>query len=364
MNRPNGKRTGSISSLNGLKAAAMILVFWWHSPMNKPDSPDLGLRMCEIFFVLSGFLVGVNHWDDEYPDVLRASYAYWKSKFLKIWPLHLIAFVIDCGASLIQSGRAFATRENALYALFNLGLLHAWGTDSKLYFSFNGATWFLSALLFCYLLAPVVISHFRKYRQPALPFIFFIAVRILLEYLNRRRHWYGITFDFHVAPFIHLLEFCAGLTMAPAFFSGRKLLQGRKRLPLLFSLLEIAGLAAYVYFAGFHFHGWLGGYYVLAACVLVLILSFQLGAVSRILSARPFSFFSSVQLEFFILHQAVFHFFQRCFPDSASNPVLFSALLFLLTTGLAFLYQKTLAKKATLLLEKILFRIRKAIIAE
>ena len=58
MNRPDGKRTGSIGSLNGLKAAAMILVFWWHSPMNKPDSPDLGLRMCEIFFVLSGFLFG------------------------------------------------------------------------------------------------------------------------------------------------------------------------------------------------------------------------------------------------------------------------------------------------------------------
>lgn len=43
-----------IGSLAGLKVIALLLLFWWHSPIPNPNV-DIGARVCEFFFVVSGF---------------------------------------------------------------------------------------------------------------------------------------------------------------------------------------------------------------------------------------------------------------------------------------------------------------------
>ena len=56
----SSKKPKRIDSLTGLKAIAMLSLFWWHSPIPNPPA-DLGARACEILFVASGFLVGYNY---------------------------------------------------------------------------------------------------------------------------------------------------------------------------------------------------------------------------------------------------------------------------------------------------------------
>ena len=48
-----------IKSLNGLKVISVILIFLWHVYISNP-LPDFGARACELFFTISGFLVGYN----------------------------------------------------------------------------------------------------------------------------------------------------------------------------------------------------------------------------------------------------------------------------------------------------------------
>ena len=328
------------------------MIFWWHSPI-KPDNPDLGARMTEIFFVLSGFLVGVNHWNDEYPDIFQSSKNYWKSKLIKIWPIHCIAFIIDCASSIIQLGSAFITQENAINAVINLSLLQAWSNNSALYFSFNGATWFLSALLFCYLLTPIAIDHLRRYKWTIIPFIIAISLRLLLELLNCKWGWNGISFNYHVSPIIRMIEFIAGLSLFPIYNKIQVMLNEKKHLFFLLSLLEILAITAYIFSIITYDVIWIRGYYILAACILVLALSFNKGIVCRILSMKPFIWFSSIQLEFYILHQAIKHLFQRCFPNAISSPLLLSIIMFLITIGLAILYKKLMRRKATRVLESM-----------
>ena len=75
-----------IHSLTGIKVLAMLALFWWHAPFTYHPPVDLGARMCEVFFVISGFLFAYNHWDNKIPETHEAAWSYVKKKFIKIWP--------------------------------------------------------------------------------------------------------------------------------------------------------------------------------------------------------------------------------------------------------------------------------------
>ena len=346
-----------VSSLNGIKAIAMIMLFWWHSPI-KPQEPDIGARMCEIFFVMSGFLVGINHWDVHTDNVFSLSGQYWWKKIFKVWPLHCIAFIIDCSSSIIRYGSEFITRDNAINAVINLGLIQAWSNDSKLFFSFNGATWFLSALLFCYMMSFFVISILREYKKPLFVFSIIVGVRVLCELLNTRWGWNGITFNYHVSPIIRLLEFTAGLAMTPLFFCLNRKIKDKNTYLVLFTVLEVVVIALYVICIVLKNATWIRGYFVLTACALIFIFAFNRGCVCKLLSAKPFSWFSSIQLNFFILHQAVIHFFARCFPNAINSPLLLTIIQFLVVARMSIFYQKVIEKKASKGLELLYTRVR------
>ena len=51
-----------INSLTGIKVIALLLLFIHHSSMPKLPF-ELGSRMCELLFVISGFLVGYNKYN-------------------------------------------------------------------------------------------------------------------------------------------------------------------------------------------------------------------------------------------------------------------------------------------------------------
>lgn len=82
-----GNRQKSINSIIGIKAIAMLLLFWWHSSIPRP-TVDIGARTCEILFVVSGFLVGYNYFNRDVPATWKESIRYAAGKIIKFWPLH------------------------------------------------------------------------------------------------------------------------------------------------------------------------------------------------------------------------------------------------------------------------------------
>lgn len=349
----NNKR---ISSLDGLKAIMLFSIFCWHTPPN-PASPlgepaaDLGARACEVLFVAAGFLVAYRHYDSFTSANLRQSWNYVSGKFVKIWPLHFITFLIIAVYLAKSDPQAFFNLSTAWKAVVNLCLLQAWSTDP---FSFNAVSWFVSALMFCYFMSQLLMTVLKKSRYViAATFAGCAALRIVLELLIGNEVW--IFSDvFHVSPIIRCMEFFMGMLMVPAYNEIKRAIDCRPagdnasqsvKIKVGATAAELLVSIGYIYVM-YRMEGiWIRGYFVLAACVLVFIYALNSGVLSRVLSLRMFTMFAVIQMEFYLFHQVVIRVLGPKL--TAVNPSVFvqSVILFFITLAVSVLYERILKKK-------------------
>lgn len=272
-----------IGSFTGLKVLAMLALFWWHAPLQNPDV-DLGARMCEILFVISGFLYTYNHWENPLPATHEAAWTYVKRKFIKIWPLHFIAFLIDILSSLLSGNTVVLSENSLLTGILNLSLLQAWGRDSKIYFSFNGATWFLSALFFCYYIAPLVVEIIKRANNHGIFFLLIVSLRISTELFITRLGWNPFTFNMHVSPVIRLMEFAMGCSLVPLYYK----LKSKRVSGNGLTVAELISFSLTV-FLMIRFNGiWERCFFVLVFCAPTFIFAYDGGVLSKFFFIKPF----------------------------------------------------------------------------
>ena len=354
MNLKNINNHSRIKSLDGLKVIMLFLIFCWHTPENstgligKPIV-DLGARACEVLFIISGFLVGYNHYHNLIPATFKQSYNYVLRKIAKIWPLHLICFLMIF-IYQINIDPDYLNTLNILSAITNIFLLQAWTSNP---FSFNGATWFLSALLFCYFMSPLLMSIFKKTKRViVVTFVSCIVIRFLLELCNID----FLLLNFHTSPIIRCIEFYIGMLMLPAYFNLKESLFNNynQNTSLTMSIAEIIVTLLYI-FLTIKMEGiWIRGYFVLAACLLVFVFSFNSGILSKILNLKIFTLFESIQMEFYILHQAVIKVFAHMLSVFIPSVFIQSIVLFIITVLLAIIYNRFFSKKFSKSIEKLL----------
>ena len=289
-----------IGSLSGLKVIALILLFWWHSPIPNPHV-DIGARACEFFFVVSGFLVSYNYSNKMMPATWKESCLYVKKKLSRMWPLHFVAFLICLFLMPISD---IFTKKTVFEALINLSLLQSWSIDSSTFFSFNGTSWFLSSILFCYFLSPFLLKTVNTRQRAVISFIIAIGLRILIE---KQQILFGseiTAWNLHVSPVIRGLEFYAGLALYPISLWFKDLLNG-KHIRMISSLIEIIitliTLALVVVKEGH----WMRAEFVIIFCIMIVVYSWDMGVISNVLSTYIFKLFERIEFEFFLLHQAI-----------------------------------------------------------
>lgn len=331
------KKTPYISSMAGLKALCLVLLYWWHGPVTSPNV-DLGARTCEFLFIASGFLVGYNAYYKTIPATWKESVRYVGRKLAAFWPLHLLAML----AVMFVLTDPILSWKNLIDAAINLLLLQSW--SSKTHFSFNGASWFLSSLMFCYFLTPPFLRLSKKMRSSVIVFLAAFLVRLLIELIMvsyPKQYW---TISLHSNPAVRALEFTMGTMMAAPFIKTRDSLHG-KNLFWCMSLLELAALGGMIWLAIRTEGVWQRSFYLLPFCVLVFVYAFDGGLMSRLLASAPFKWLSSIQFEFFILHQAVI----KCLADPLwyrfRNLWILNVLLIAIIIVLALVYKHLLSRK-------------------
>lgn len=358
-NASNNKR---IKSINGLKAIMMLFIFYWHSPMKNP-SADLGARMCEVLFVVSGFLVGYNYYDRPMPATFKQSWSYVSGKIARVWPIHLIAFLMMTVYMVRSDPQEFFSINTAYNAVVNICLLQAWSEDA---FSFNGAAWFISALLFCYYISPLLLTILKKStRVIASTLIGCIIIRIALELGSQ----YGanvFSFNYHVSPIIRCLEFFIGMLMVPAYFELRRTIDRiasssnithLKWITIVMTIIEFLVTAGYIFLI-FRMEGkWIRGYFVLSACVLAFVYAVNKGMLSRILCLKAFSLVALIQMEFYILHQPVIRIFDSKVAMISQSTLIQTVILFFITLILSLIYSRYLKKGCTTAVARLLKKI-------
>lgn len=103
-----------------------------------------------FFFILSGFLLNARYGQKfitnsvSYPSFLL-------KRFNRIYYTHVIF--------LIAFTLIWWSPEQFYTSLF---LIQAWYTTSSIWFGYNSPAWFLSALLFCYLIFPLIAKPFNR----------------------------------------------------------------------------------------------------------------------------------------------------------------------------------------------------------
>lgn len=326
-----------INSLSGFKVICVILVFSWHAFIPR-GGIDWGARACQFLFLASGFLVGYNYYGKDVPCTWEESFRYVGKKLSRFWPLHAISLFV----LLLLFYGIKPPLIMCIHALINLLLLQAW--SSKTLFSFNGATWFLSALIFCYFLTPFLLKLAKKVRTSCVFFILAFLIRFGLEevkILYPDGFWF---FSLHSFPIVRALEFTMGMMMIPLFMKGKAALHGKNTFWFM-TLLECASLAAMIWMIIRFAKAWYGFSYLIPSSVMMFIFAYDGGGVSRLLACKPIRWFSGIQLEFFILHQVVLMTLSDLYQDLLPGEPLLVLALFFTTVVLAVGYKLLLEDK-------------------
>ena len=338
-----------IGSFVGLKVIALALIVLWHTNLFKGYG-DLGAVGVQFFFVVSGFLVAYNRlakW--QATDVTwKDSCRYLVAKLEGTWPLHIICcLAVFWGC--VTSG-LFGTYEFNLNVVTRLALntflLQAWSFQP---ISYNGSAWFLSALLFCYFCAPFLSLFVRGIKWSLAVLIAVLCFRYAIEwvqYTYPNEFW---RLNYHNSPFVRCLEFFCGMLLFPIVHECRlriRSLWGNDVMRMLWlSCLEILVILIFAYVVIPNRCHQLRGSLVLWHILLVFIFAFDGGLLSRLFGKGVFVLLSKLELEVFLLHQAVFYLLRTrvnaCFGNNAY--AMYAALIGL-TLVLAILWRRYLQR--------------------
>lgn len=206
-----------------------------------PDlkTPDLGARCVEIFFIISGLLMAWNH-EGSYKGTVGECLGIFRQKFLKVYPIYIFGFLIAILNMVIaHNTQGMNVKELLPTAIAHLTMTQAWFKGVA--FKFDGAAWYLSAILFCYAATPVLSflasadkAAARKKRLITLGFGC-LAFALLIEV---GAVWYpaGFPVSAHSCPPCALHAMGLGMSLAAASY-----LLIRKRWPTGRLLWPLAG---------------------------------------------------------------------------------------------------------------------------
>ncbi len=169
------KRRNNLNYIAFIKFWAMILIIRWHIYPQHKMKIDYGARMCEILFISSGFLIGYNYYLVYMPSSYEQSFKYAYKHFRNFYPLLILITSINSFDKGIKNITDFEILISESL------MIKSWSRYSKLISSFNGVTWFLSALLLCYYLTPLLLNGIKNIKKSLILFFLVAFLRILIE---------------------------------------------------------------------------------------------------------------------------------------------------------------------------------------
>jgi peptidoglycan/LPS O-acetylase OafA/YrhL len=272
--RDNKKRRQTLNYIAFIKFLAMFLIIRWHLFIKIKYKIkyriNYGARMCEFLFVSSGFLVGYNYYKRELPSTYYTSFKYTYKHLRSFYPLH----IINTFYSIYTYKDKFNLTDYEML-VFNFLLIKVWSRHSKFALCFNGISWFMSDLLFCYFLTPFLLGGIININNSLIIFSFVAFLRIGIELLikNGAENIFDINFHYH--PVIRLMEFYLGMLMIPLFLKIKYFLdKNRNKLYLLhtFTIIQII-FPFIIYFIMLEFNFKLNiCYFVLIFCLCIFLI--------------------------------------------------------------------------------------------
>lgn len=326
-------RKSKLDTLTSIRfiAAALIVIGHAHNTFGSAGIATtfaLGQGV-SIFFVLSGFILTYN-----YSDRLSSRkeiFEFFLARFARLWPLHIVAILLLILLVPINSAGYLPNGHKGIAILANIFLVQSWSPIKALSLSLNGVAWSISVELFFYLWLPVLLFKWRKtwVIKILISAVTVITCIIIANHfnLNPDDSFSGIgLFGFIYAnPITRIFEFIIGIITCYLYRNLFHFAKGLKTYEatfievgiLLFSIASmwispILSNAQPVYnLIGSAGQRWIlgsGSCFIFA--ILILVLSFQKGYVSKLFSNKYFVLLGEISFALYLTHTILLKFYE------------------------------------------------------
>ena len=275
-----------LTTLQSLRFIFVMMIFMSHFAYGGVGAFDAGGDGgVAFFFLLSGFVVSLGY-APRLRDGTFSCRRFIRRRLLKLYPLHLLCLLFFL---------VVARPPLDLRVLLNLLLLQSWVPDAHYYYACNSVSWFLSSLLFCYLLFPWLHRLCRsRWFLPLL--LAALAVVYLLTPYDR------ITDILYVNPLARMADFCLGIALCRLYEQDCSARSFTTRHELVVVILTVL-----VFFAYPFVDAKLRNAPLFWPVLLPLIIVFARdgGVVSACLRWRPLLWLGNLSMPLFMTHQMI-----------------------------------------------------------
>lgn len=299
-----------IQSLNALRGLFAVMIFFHHSNWQGTGIfPAGGDCAVSFFLMLSGFVLVQGYYDKVQNSSIDVR-KFLRHRIAKIYPLHLLTLVLAAILAWYEFGR-IGVRPLMSNAL----LIQGWIPDSDYYFSYNGVSWFLSVLLFAYLIFPWVLRFAtRRFTLFSLMLatycILVIGVGFIIDPMYKKAFIY-------ISPISRVADFLIGIWVGIIYLKGHKkgvisYLRSSGAQSVVIGLTTTVVLMLFYDFVAYELQ--------LASCWWLPVGLLIYGAAClednknhpllKLLNNRMLVFMGSISFSFFMLHQLVIRYFK------------------------------------------------------
>lgn len=283
-----------------------------------------GALYMDAFFILSGFLLYYLYSDKIKGLSITDLKDFYIKRFMRIYPQYFIytLTVIICSGTLILSVLPIETL--CLQGFFPM-LFSKMG---------NGGTWFISCLMFCYLVFPFFVFLIKQLNKNIL-MLFFLYLAIVyfnIVMVDLKIKWVVL----YVHPLYRLLEFLIGLLVAKLFLTKKHLNNILSSIFVIFCFIILFVGVSILYKSNFINHVRFGGLYPVYSIftipmfglIIYLLSSVNNKFIDNICTTKFVKFISAITFPFFIWGGLAQYFTKKLLPYISIDSFL---LLFLIT---------------------------------
>lgn len=210
-----GGKTQRLIGLDFLRIALALLVFFFHSRIHFECSygimnnfVQMGAIAMTGFMLLSGYVLYVTYHTRVLIEKVQLKQFYLK-RLISILPLYYSIAILHIACGLI-TGKTSFVKEIVLFPIETLGLQSVF--TSLFSYSHNGGTWFISCILICYAVYPLMQSLIELMSAKGKLILLGLLVVILL-YSPIVQHLFHLA-DLYSNPFFRMQEFFIGVILA------------------------------------------------------------------------------------------------------------------------------------------------------
>lgn len=314
-----------ITSLDGLRTIAFILVFISHVPRLNFSINPFGVAGVSIFFVCSGFLAYYTYSDGNSGGVFC-----YKKFVQKTYTIHLITFVAAAILQQFWLQRWFSVPgfyDAVKKAVPNLLLVHSLIPDANYYYGFNSVSWYLSSLAILYLVLPVLIRIISRITEVNKGLACIIVIYVFISFLFGKTD-INLQWILYISPIMRMFDFGIGMLVAKRYLM-------RQVTERTHGGIEIIGIVLYVMalFCYGKVPEWISYSLIFLPGTVMIVygLTNNVGRsiVEKILSIKLFKYLNTISLELYLTHQIIINYVENYSTDvgAVSNKMYLSLIV-------------------------------------